>query len=107
MLEPPGTMRTPSEAAKARTGYVDLSKNGCFAASMDMSAIAPIRKPSRIPFFTQAFARQPDFVEESGWRAKDRKSTRLNSSHRCISYAVFCLKKKKKNRKHTIRNHRA
>src|SRR5437879_9969264 len=26
------------------------------------------------------------------WR--DRKSTRLNSSHRCISYAVFCLKKK-------------
>src|SRR5437764_1741099 len=27
-------------------------------------------------------------------RAGDRKSTRLNSSHRCISYAVFCLKKK-------------
>src|SRR5437763_13507327 len=27
--------------------------------------------------------------------AIDRKSTRLNSSHRCISYAVFCLKKKK------------
>src|SRR5437879_13769130 len=28
----------------------------------------------------------------------DRKSTRLNSSHRCISYAVFCLKKKNKTR---------
>src|SRR5437879_10673946 len=28
-------------------------------------------------------------------RSLDRKSTRLNSSHRCISYAVFCLKKKK------------
>src|SRR5258708_24163171 len=27
---------------------------------------------------------------------KDRKSTRLNSSHQIISYAVFCLKKKKK-----------
>src|SRR5437867_9877515 len=27
---------------------------------------------------------------------RDRKSTRLNSSHRTISYAVFCLKKKKK-----------
>src|SRR5437763_12456328 len=26
----------------------------------------------------------------------DRKSTRLNSSHRCTSYAVFCLKKKRK-----------
>src|SRR5690242_21531040 len=29
-------------------------------------------------------------------RARDRKSTRLNSSHMSISYAVFCLKKKKK-----------
>src|SRR5947208_13258756 len=31
----------------------------------------------------------------------DRKSTRLNSSHQIISYAVFCLKKKKKNEKNT------
>src|SRR5207244_10918141 len=30
----------------------------------------------------------------------DRKSTRLNSSHQIISYAVFCLKKKKKYKKH-------
>src|SRR5437762_4843321 len=29
------------------------------------------------------------------WGNEDRKSTRLNSSHRCISYAVFCLKTKK------------
>src|SRR5207248_11281681 len=36
------------------------------------------------------------------WIAVDRKSTRLNSSHRTISYAVFCLKKKnKKNKNHT------
>src|SRR5438132_6558013 len=34
-------------------------------------------------------------VREPGDR--DRKSTRLNSSHTVISYAVFCLKKKKKN----------
>src|SRR3712207_8768780 len=31
-----------------------------------------------------------------GSRERDRKSTRLNSSHANISYAVFCLKKKKK-----------
>src|SRR5437762_10780526 len=31
-----------------------------------------------------------------GRMCRDRKSTRLNSSHRCISYAVFCLKKKNK-----------
>src|SRR3712207_7626634 len=34
-------------------------------------------------------------------RGGDRKSTRLNSSHANISYAVFCLKKKKKNNHNT------
>src|SRR5258708_22734638 len=33
---------------------------------------------------------------EAGEIVRDRKSTRLNSSHQIISYAVFCLKKKKK-----------
>src|SRR5437879_11393518 len=37
----------------------------------------------------------PEVEEELPVLALDRKSTRLNSSHRCISYAVFCLKKKK------------
>src|SRR5437870_10295300 len=37
-----------------------------------------------------------------GQSGGDRKSTRLNSSHVAISYAVFCLKKKKKTKK--IRN---
>src|SRR3954463_11839813 len=35
----------------------------------------------------------------------DRKSTRLNSSHTIISYAVFCLKKKKKQKEATRRDH--
>src|SRR3989454_5779749 len=40
----------------------------------------------------------PVFRQRPGARdgGKDRKSTRLNSSHLVISYAVFCLKKKKK-----------
>src|SRR5687768_15084748 len=37
-------------------------------------------------------------LDESQLRVEDRKSTRLNSSHGYISYAVFCLKKKKKNK---------
>src|SRR5690242_21520487 len=37
-----------------------------------------------------------------GTASQDRKSTRLNSSHMSISYAVFCLKKKKKNTKPII-----
>src|SRR5947209_13241379 len=45
-----------------------------------------------------AVARAPSGFQiggESGGRFADRKSTRLNSSHANISYAVFCLKKKK------------
>src|ERR1039457_4596552 len=34
-------------------------------------------------------------LDVEGWMQEDRKSTRLNSSHLVISYAVFCLKKKK------------
>src|SRR3712207_7744654 len=33
-------------------------------------------------------------ADAAGWFSQDRKSTRLNSSHANISYAVFCLKKK-------------
>src|SRR5258708_24197658 len=35
-------------------------------------------------------------------KAADRKSTRLNSSHQIISYAVFCLKKKKTRTNHAV-----
>src|SRR2546421_5677165 len=47
------------------------------------------------PLAQSAAAKNPalaEFIAET----KDRKSTRLNSSHDQISYAVFCLKKKKK-----------
>src|SRR5438034_7604977 len=37
-------------------------------------------------------------------RRRDRKSTRLNSSHTVISYAVFCLKKKKKEKKTKLKD---
>src|ERR1017187_10921196 len=46
---------------------------------------------NRVRVSYQAFP--PPHTRQSG--RGDRKSTRLNSSHRCISYAVFCLKKKK------------
>src|SRR5437899_5466804 len=36
-----------------------------------------------------------EVVRSGGWESLDRRSTRLNSSHLGISYAVFCLKKKK------------
>src|SRR4051812_49842916 len=41
-------------------------------------------------------ARRGRFITSMLEQVEDRKSTRLNSSHMSISYAVFCLKKKKK-----------
>src|SRR3712207_7445016 len=50
-----------------------------------------------VNLFVGGFIGSPamNMVEATIERSKDRKSTRLNSSHANISYAVFCLKKKK------------
>src|SRR3972149_9999706 len=55
-------------------------------ADMDIDA----RRQVEIPAFYK------DRNLGTGFRAEDRKSTRLNSSHSQISYAGFCLKKQKK-----------
>src|SRR5256885_9522438 len=47
---------------------------------------------------------QPEGPQARRYRGRDRKSTRLNSSHLVISYAVFCLKKKKK-KTHSEQSH--
>src|SRR5688572_31118597 len=44
----------------------------------------------------QRYGNRCQVSSKAGGHATDRKSTRLNSSHSQISYAVFCLKKKKK-----------
>src|SRR2546426_11778395 len=58
---------------------------------------------SRGPGWAQdRLCRVPAFTGRAAAAARqDRKSTRLNSSHLVISYAVFCLKKKKKNNRTT------
>src|SRR5690349_22814768 len=78
------------------------------------SKIRPERRPSS---YCRAVANSSRTlsgeVQESSWlplplwsaRARDRKSTRLNSSHVEISYAVFCLKKKKQKNTHAPQQH--
>src|SRR5947208_7928448 len=61
----------------------------------------PISDPPRLHDPGHQHAQQPG-VPALPARGLDRKSTRLNSSHQIISYAVFCLKKKKKT-KQTIK----
>src|SRR5439155_16408595 len=57
------------------------------------------RSPSHVDLAGRApIGREIDQDRPSLCAGLDRKSTRLNSSHVAISYAVFCLKKKKKER---------
>src|SRR5256885_6558087 len=60
---------------------------------------APVTQSHARPLTMPAFAQLKDaeIADILNFaRKRDRKSTRLNSSHLVISYAVFCLKKKKK-----------
>src|SRR5437762_11948132 len=77
-----------------------ISSCAASASSRSRSSSACARAPSapdhsserEADLATSAAANAP---ETPATQPEDRKSTRLNSSHRCISYAVFCLKKKK------------
>src|SRR2546430_4594182 len=75
---------------------------GIVAADIeDLVAVAQLGRPHRLPARRRVARPWPDRLdvavqEEHVCRVADRKSTRLNSSHSQISYAVFCLKKKKK-----------
>src|SRR2546427_2691329 len=84
---------------QAEDGIRDLTVTGVQTCAL------PICRPLGHRLSARAFAPrlcgQPEKAEARAHRALpatrgDRKSTRLNSSHSQISYAVFCLKKKKK-----------
>src|SRR5438552_14077367 len=63
---------------RSRVAFYNTSS---FSAPANASAILSLRQAGEVKGFPE--------------RRTDRKSTRLNSSHQIISYAVFCLKKKK------------
>src|SRR2546422_6670567 len=62
--------------------------------------LAPAARNSRAFGAQVAARRAPPAAVRNPPPSRDRKSTRLNSSHGYISYAVFCLKKKKKLKQH-------
>src|SRR2546430_8562172 len=63
----------------------------------DFHAVAPVADPAALPAIQIDVEVRPHPGNNfSAAFIADRKSTRLNSSHSQISYAVFCLKKKKK-----------
>src|SRR5438034_11022321 len=68
--------------------YTTLFRSGHNVQQTTEACVPPTRSPR---YVSQLPKKQKDATME-----QDRKSTRLNSSHTVISYAVFCLKKKKK-----------
>src|SRR5437879_11198185 len=74
--------------------YTTLFRSKCTTRCARIVAKPPRSRSNR----TRQGLSTAEIVSQSAGRdgSRDRKSTRLNSSHRCISYAVFCLKKKNK-----------
>src|SRR5207245_7456872 len=79
-------IRVDEDAAAILDGLADRVQHG--GATPAMTGDGSLRA------FERSIAAQVDAVGEEATHAGDRKSTRLNSSHGSISYAVFCLKKK-------------
>src|SRR5256885_7554389 len=79
--------------------YTTLFRSGVGGAVADQDDGRVQRGPSRRQLCRSDNSNRGAGVAFSRGRVTngDRKSTRLNSSHLVISYAVFCLKKKKKN----------
>src|SRR2546427_7627845 len=84
-------MSAPRTTPRARaTPRVDLRQRECIVLLLPVSAL---RRD-----LVGRLHHLPSFARGGPHSRRDRKSTRLNSSHSQISYAVFCLKKKKKNK---------
>src|SRR2546430_4325773 len=92
-----------------RCGLPEALVDAALAGGPDWQALARRARSARFgpqpPASWAEKARQARFLQYRGFSSDhiraatgDRKSTRLNSSHSQISYAVFCLKKKKKKR---------
>src|SRR5690606_41798256 len=85
----------------ATTALYTLSLHDALPIYPPASGVSAAPAPRTRPFLaSRDRGRRYRLFQRSAARPQDRKSTRLNSSHVKISYAVFCLKKKKK--KHRI-----
>src|SRR5437773_2868442 len=79
--------------AAALKAAPDLVAIGAFCIGTDQVDLAAAAAAG-VPVFNAPFSNTRSVVELAVAEIIDRKSTRLNSSHITISYAVFCLKKK-------------
>src|SRR5438874_8260333 len=98
-LNSSATISTHRKRASAPTSCVDT--NSC---SNTIAPDASLKPTSLSTCAFRVIGSTPVWSRNCNGTPPDRKSTRLNSSHVEISYAVFCLKKKKdKNKQHSQR----
>src|SRR2546422_5976086 len=85
--------------------YTTLFRSHSAATKLFQDAVVRYRLPNHegITAWARILGRASGQVNAPACQEEDRKSTRLNSSHGYISYAVFCLKKKKKKNKYKNR----
>src|SRR5256885_13246513 len=86
--EPSGSVTPSRDTITGAPPIVTRARPGSTAARSAARMLQPRKKPAT--------------KRVRGRRKRDRKSTRLNSSHLVISYAVFCLKKKRKDETHVL-----
>src|SRR5215813_14479309 len=91
----PGDGRDPARADRERAG--PSPEDGRAETYLRLCAESELRRALTLPRYEPPAP--PGLPAPLRLAAGDRKSTRLNSSHVRISYAVFCLKKKKNNPK--------
>src|SRR2546429_3073740 len=89
----PARLSVPS-GKMPRALAVPTGVTGMTADAVPISTVAPVSAPGGAKY--SAVPPNTLIAVTLVGLARDRKSTRLNSSHGYISYAVFCLKKKKK-----------
>src|SRR3989442_8202215 len=83
--------------------YTTLFRSGLDTRVLLFAAAAVLVTVVLAGFAPAYYASAPDLSSALKSGERDRKSTRLNSSHVRISYAVFCLKKRKQRKRSTLR----
>src|SRR5207244_10591014 len=91
----PYTTLFRSDAANRLTGVSGTGTASSFSYDGDWNRVSQTVGAGTYGYLNDVATALPVVLQESGPDGNiDRKSTRLNSSHQIISYAVFCLKKK-------------
>src|SRR5690242_21424734 len=101
MIRPPprSTLFPYTTLFRSFVGMVIGNQGEHFSAGANVLSIGLAAENGEWDKIDESVRALQNFLVTVRYSRKDRKSTRLNSSHMSISYAVFCLKKKKKRKR--------